>query len=197
MPTKRFHPSVVYKDKVLVVAGGQAYQLSSFSTVELLKTDTQHWHTASSLPYAVTHMSAAICGENIYLVGGSDSIGRSTLSAYTCLLPELVASCTSTREQLISGTVVWRSISDSPLHLTTCANLGSRLVAVGGRNLKKRPNHFVYIYDKEDNSWSEIGHVSLSRYECLLVGLPGDRLMLVGGQSKSSYLCDAFLGSSV
>ena len=204
MPTKRSHPSVLYKNKILVVAGGQVDQLLgsnyrnnlSLRTVELLKTNLKQWFTASSLPYAVTHMSAAICGEDIYLLGGGDSIGRSTLNAYTCLLSELVASCKEKRS--VCSTEVWHPIADSPLHLTTCASLGSRLVAVGGRNQKKRANYFVYIYDKEDDSWSEIGDVFWARYKCLLVGLPEDRLMLVGGLSgKSANLCDALIGSSV
>ena len=57
-----------------------------------------------------------------------------------------------------------------------------QLLSVGGAKSDGKPLTDILMYDQGNNSWKTIGHLNTPRYECFVVVLPDDVLMVVGGQ---------------
>lgn len=188
MPTKRFEPAVACSNHLLVVAGGKT-ELGGgrLCTVEVMDTITRQWHSAGDLPVAVSGMSMSIAGENIYLLGGFDERGAST-SVFTCTLSALHRSFRprSLRAVLRSRTI-WQAADDIPVYYSTCTSLDEKLIAVGGLDSHRRPTAAVRRYDAASNSWHVIGKMPTARYDCLVSILSGNRLIIVGGCTSSSW----------
>ena len=69
MPTKRIQMTSLCIRAELIVAGGWGVD-KWLSTVELMNTETHQWSTAASLPQPMYNVSATICGDQLYLLGG-------------------------------------------------------------------------------------------------------------------------------
>ena len=177
MPTRRALTAVVCIGKVLVVAGGQGGGLTQpnmLATVEVMDTDTQKWSTASNLPRSLSHDSAVVCGDSVYLVSGQ----KNTKSVFTCSLSELLQSQTSHP--------VWHTIANLPVTCSTCVTLHRKLLAVGGRGSDNEDSNNIYAYSTETNSWEVISYMTTPRRNCLVTVVPGNKLMVVGGETGLS-----------
>ena len=185
MPTKRYWTAVVCSGRSLVVAGGTGDIITILSTVEVMDTESLQWFTASSLPHPLSSASATICGENLYLLGSYDQSGQ-TKSVFTCSLSVLLQSCQpqplgarSLSPAQESG--VWQKTADTPVYQSTCTTLCGHLLAVGGRDSDRKPITAIHKYDPINDSWTVISHMAIPRYRGLVAVLPGDKLMVVGG----------------
>ena len=185
MPTKRQFTAAVCSGKTLVVIGG--YCGRRLKTVELLDVDSLQWFIASELPHPLTHASATVCGDNLYLVGGYDKHGP-TKSVLTCSLSALVQSAKPATlggrsENALSQTEqLWREVASLPVVRSTCASLNGQLIAVGGRDShNKKTTNSVYAYDPTTDRWDVISTMPTARCHCLVAVLPGNQLMVVGG----------------
>ena len=206
--------AVVCSEKVLVVAGGLGGDMwqTILSTVEVMDTDTLQWSTVSSLPHPLWAASATVCEGRVYLVGGKhmreDSelfkvlmmMGdkkvdketkkrmddKSTNAVFTCSLGALLQS--QTVGALAANNSVWNTINDLPVKGSTCVTLNGQLVAVGddSRSHYKDTNS-VYSYDTETNCWEVISQMPTPRHWCLVTILPGNKLMVAGGKTDSSF----------
>ena len=166
MPTRRELTAVVCSGKAVVVAGGRGEWRAKLSTVEVMDTDTLQWSTANRLPHPLYSASATVCGDTAYLVGG---LGYSTKSVFTYSLDKIHPSwCTST---------------DVPVTDSTCVTLNGQLVAVGGRDSDGNYSNNIYSYNTRSNSWEVISHMPTPRSWCLVAVLPGNKLMVVGGET--------------
>ena len=191
MPTKRYDTAAVYSGKTLVVIGGYSdsvFIAVKLKTVELLDIDSLQWFIASELPHPLSEASATVCGDNLYLVGGFDEVGRATKSVLTCSLSALVQSAKPATlggrsEKAFSQTEqVWREVASLPVVLSTCASLNGQLIAVGGRDShNEKSTNSVYAYDPTTDRWDVISTMPTARYDCLVAVLPGNQLMVVGG----------------
>ena len=190
MPTKRHNPALVCSGKTLVVIGG--YCGRRLKTVELLDIDSLQWFIASELPHPLTHASATVCGDNLYLVGGFDKSGKATKSVFTCSLSALVQSAKPAtlggrlKKAFSQTEQVWREVASLPVGRSTCASLNGQLIAVGGLDSDKTTNS-VYAYDPTTDRWDVISTMPTARDRCLVAVLPGNQLMVVGGITGSTY----------
>ncbi len=82
---------------------------------------------------------------------------------------------------------LWHRGADTPAYLSTCVTLDGELVAVGGCDSDWNPTDAVYTYDPRTDSWNVISHMNTARWRCLAAVLPGDRLMVVGGFTTTSW----------
>ena len=198
MPTKRCSTAVVCSGKALVVAGGERYMFT-LATVEVMNTDTLQWSIASSLPFPLSGASATSCGDRIYLVKGQGNNGISTNSV-------LISSLTDLLRSRINS--VWHLIADLPVSQSTCVTLNGRLLAVGGvvqKNFKSIYTHLVfynaiYVYNPVTDFWEVTSRFTRARHSCLAAVLPGNKLMVVGGETannKTTKLMDAVEMGSV
>ena len=180
MPTKRELTAVVCSEKTVVVAGGKGEWRAKLTTVEVMDTDTLQWSTASRLPHSFYSASATICGDTAYLVGG---LGYSTKSVFTYSLAEnhpAWHTCTST---------------DLPVMDSTCVTLNGQLVAVGGRDSDGKFTNDVYSYNTETSSWKVISQMPTPRSWCLVAVLPGNKLMVVGGETYTGDTQEVHIAS--
>ena len=189
MPTKRGYTAAVCSGKALVVAGGYGEEITILSTVEVMDTDTLQWSTASSLPYPLSDATATVCGDRVYLVGGSDQYWKSTMSAFTCCLSDLLHPQTIGAKMktllLAENQPVWHKITDLPVKASSSVTLNEQLLAVGGCNSEEKDSNNIYSYNTETNSWEFISHMPTPRSWCLVAVLPSNRLMVVGGETDN------------
>ena len=189
MRTKRSLTAVVCSGRALVVAGGEGEWCKTLATVEVMDTDTFKWSTASSLPQPLSDASATVCGDRIYLVCGRDEIGFQTKLVFTCSLSTLLKSQTTLlKSQTVDS--VWHKIAELPVERSTCVTLNGQLLAVGGRDADRKTNNNIYSYNTETNSWEIISQMPTARYWCLAAVLPGNRLIVVGGENDYTGYTD-------
>ena len=169
MPTKRHSTAAVTTQHHLIVAGGWGGS-NRLNTVEVMDIQTLVWSTAASLPHPYSNASAAICGDQLYMLGGFDNDGR-TKSVLTCSLTSLLQSRSGT-----SSHSVWKRTSDAPAYHSTCVAVDGELLAVGGMDTSA-----VYKYSTNSNSWDLISIMLIARYSCLVAVLPTNTMMVVGG----------------
>ena len=187
MKTKRKLAAVTCSGKALVVAGGKGeggLMFSTLATVEVMDTDTdpQQWSIASILPHPLCAATATVCGDRLYLGGGWDEHGNYTNSIVTCSLNALHHSLTQPTPTRNDS--VWHTIANLPVDRFTCVTLNRQLLAVGGYNLRNRiTSNTVYSYNVETKSMDFVSQMPTFRQHCLVAVLPGNQLMVVGGQS--------------
>ena len=182
MPTERYFTTVVCTEKALVVAGGYGEEFTTLATVEVMDTDTLQWSTASNLPRPLYDASATVCGDRVYLVGGKDEQGHPTKSVFTCSLNSLL--------KLQNVESVWNPMANLPVKCSTSVKQNEQLLAVGGKHSDVEASDVVYSYNTKENSWEVISHMPTPRYWCLVAVLPGNKLMVVGGQKNNGQYTD-------
>ena len=76
---------------------------------------------------------------------------------------------------------VWHQLADTPVALSTCVSLQGQLLAVGGEDSSHKATTAVHMYNTTTNSWEVISHMANPRWLCLVLVLPHNELMVVGG----------------
>jgi serine/threonine protein kinase len=195
MPTKRYGVSTLCTGKSLIVAGGK-FASAVLTTIEVLNTETQQWHTALNLPQPSNQSSLILCDDLVYLLGGygyHDELVTS-VAVYSCSLNSLLLS----KSRSIGGRFVsaltrspWKRVANLPVKASTTVILDGRLLAIGGLDAANKPITAVHTYQPTTNSWKIISHMTTPRSECLAAVLPDNQLMVVGGRTTSDQLCNS------
>ena len=148
-------------------------------TVELFHLRSKRWYELTKLSQALTTPSATICDNQLYVIGGKDN-------GYLCSLQALLSS----DQPSISLSVSWKPLPRLPVILSTIATLRGHLLIIGGDQSEdqSRISKFLSvdpdintIHQLVDQQWVKIGVMSVTRSECLVVNLPSDELLIVGG----------------
>ena len=198
MPTRRYITSVVCSGLALVVAGGVGEGNTKLATVEVMDSSIPQWSTACSLPNPLSSASAIVCGDSVYLVGGFDQYAW-TKSAFTCVLSSLLQQShdVKTKSPPVAKSV-WFTIAEPPLECSTCVTLNGQILAVGGFDelaSSYRHTSTIHAYNTAANSWNVISHMPTPQSDCLVVVLPGNKLMVVGG--STDHLTDEVVVATV
>ena len=180
MPTPRYRTACITTEMALVVAGGKAG--GDLATVEVMDINTKQWTTVCPLPQKLHSLSGIVCGDSLYLAGGITGYSWSK-SIFTCSLPDLWQPETlgSRIRQTLTRSNVWKEISSLPITHSTLASFGGHLLAIGGKDDSWNPTIDVYRYDSHTDSWHVISQMKNKRSQCLVVTLPEDQLIVVGG----------------
>ena len=175
MPTKRRSTTAVTSKEHLIVAGGATgiSGADKIITVEVMDTKTLVWSTVASLPRPHSFASGMICGDQLYMLGGSSDKGE-TKSVLTCSLTELLQSSSSSPS-------VWHRVADAPAYLSSCAAVNGELLAVGGCDKGVKPTSAIHQYKPTTNSWDLISNMPTARYRSLVAVLPTSEMFVVGG----------------
>jgi N-acetylneuraminic acid mutarotase len=188
MPTKRTLAAAVCTGTVLIIAGGVGESRMSIATVEVLNFEKSRWSTAADLPESVSYCSAAVYGDQLYVLGGD--FGSELV--YTCSVA-LLQTCTQrsfvgTFKRALSlsnsSSGVWSQLPELPVTHSTCVTFCGQLLAVGGVDSYNKPTTAVYMYNQATNSWNVISHMTTARMGCFAAVLPNNQLMVVGGNNK-------------
>ena len=169
MPTGRWTPGAVYPNNTLVLVGGFSDSKSS-NTVEILNTANMRWSIVSSLPVPTNQSSTTICGDYVY-IHTQTSNAQEKYSVYKCSLRQLTQSQPSS--------AIWEKIAPLPVSWSTLVTINGHLLAVGGEDSNGDKTKDIYQYNK--TSWTVISQMSTPRSSCPTAALPGNKLMVVGG----------------
>ena len=169
MPIGRWGPGAVYANSTLVVAGGSR-DLKTLNTVEILNTGNMQWSIVSSLPLPSLLPSTTICGDYVYIHPQTGD-AQEKYSVYKCSLRQLTQSPPSS--------AIWEKIAPLPIYWSSLDTINGHLLAVGGRDSNRDKTKDIYQYN--ETSWTVISQMSTPRSQCLTTALPGNKVMMVGG----------------
>ena len=165
MPTRRQWTAVLNTGKELIVAGGWGSASSALATVEVMDIETHEWFRAENLPEPLFHASMALCGDQVYILGGYDELKCPSSAVYTCSKGDLlktlslVSSQKSENNSQKASPSTWNQIEDLLVTESTCVSLHGQLVAVGGRESVSRSTTAVYKYNVITRCWEVISHI--------------------------------------
>ena len=183
MPTPRRNAACISTEQALVVAGGYASS-GRLETVEVMNIDTKQWTTVSPLPQNLSRLSVAVCGDTLYLAGGTTYHSPSKL-VFTCSIPELMTPLNTLssriRRTFSRSQNLWREISSLPVTESTLVSFSSDLLAIGGMDGSRSLTSDVYRYDSHTDSWNVVSQIKNKRSKCLAFTLPGGCIIVVGG----------------
>ena len=187
MPTGRFHPAVISHDSLLLVTGGLAEDLSSvLNTTNVLDLSTMKWSTPEglNLPIPLLRLHLALCGEYLYLLGGTTVCPRQSpqdynSQAWRAKWSNVKQTAALQHSQPQRG--VWTQIADPPTLRPTVVSCGGTLYTVGGRTRDDKPISTVYSYITARNQWVSVGDMSVGRVDHCAVPLSSNTIFVVGG----------------
>ncbi len=179
MPTRRWGPGAVYANNTLVVTGGYG-DSKTLNIVEILNTANKHWSIVASLPVRTDDLSSTICRDDVY-IHPQTSDAQEKYSVYKCSLRQL------TQFQPILA--IWEKIVPLPVSHSTLVTINGHLLAVGGLDSNRDNTKDIYQYVM--TSWTVISQMSTPRSLCHTAALPGNKLMVVGGD-RTYRKCEAF-----
>ena len=173
MSTNRVRPAVVTTDdnNYVIVAGGHLFGLWH-SSVEVLNCSSLQWMSVCDMPKPLGGIAATICNGSIYCTDWGTAV-------YTCTVDSLLSSSqslTSDTHSQNTSPQIWRALPDVPARWSTPASLCGQLVTVGGEGVGT-----IHQYNMTSDSWEDIGCMPTARQWSLVVVLPGDKMMVVGG----------------
>ena len=193
MPINRYHhAAVTTSSKHLIVIGGITKVVLTGALEAVNKVDVLNyqaspptWSTVASLIFPFCKMSATVCGNQLYVMGGDHRSGVKTVLA--CSLNALIPSKSNT-----APTSVWRQLTDVPQYYTTCVSSKGELLAVGGTSDTRNPNAQteVYRYNQTEGSWNLYTNMITPRYSSLVAVFPGKNLLVVVGGYDHNMSCD-------
>ena len=180
MPTSRMFPAAATTPTHLVVAGGRSKLLGGvLSTVEVLKTETSQWSTASHVPREMGFPEITLCDGCFYLSQTDGTI-------FSCSVTDLLQSCDPSSTNSSDGGSVWTTLANIPVEYSSLATLRGHVLAIGGEDGDNLTGA-IHCYDVVTNSWSAICEMPTPRYEALTAVLPSNELVVVGG--RPNELC--------
>ena len=195
MPTARSRLTAFNYKSTIVVSGGSTHwhtdsQLRTrTNAVEVFQTKTYQWYRAEPLPVANSGMSCDIVNDTCYLIGGIKSDGYASIQAYCTSVSNLISRAlppnhpeTSSTPQASPSPPTWQVLPECPLAISTAAELGGCLLAIGGRD-DIDPSSAVHMYSPSTNSWVRIssGDLPVPRYFAAATQLEGGEVIFVGG----------------
>ena len=187
MPTKRDSTLSLNIGMALIVAGGRTAGGGILKTVEVLCTETLQWSTAPTLPIPLQNASGAVCGGDVYLLGGVNKDFFWSKTVFTCSISALGKLCEpkslgARLKSSLSLTNFWSRVADLPVTKLTCSSFCGYLLAVGGEDSHYAPTKAIHMYNPMLDSWKVVSHMSVARSNCVVASLPGNQLM-VGGRA--------------
>ena len=191
MPTKRAFATALNTNTNVIVAGGVGGMV--LTTVEVLNFETLQWMTAPDLPQEMWGATAALCGDNIYVLGGFDGNNRGLFTAFTCSLETLLHSCqsktlasrvTNVLSLSKSTVTIWKGLMDVPVSQSTCASIHGHLVAVGGRDSNGKPTTGIHIYNQMTDSWTIVNYTHMPTYLCFTAVNSNSKMVVIGGRTS-------------
>ena len=156
--------------------GGGFSDSKTLNTVEILNTANMRWSIVSSLPVPTSHPSTTICGDYVYIHPRTSD--QEKYSVYKCSLRQLTQSQPSS--------AIWEKIAPLSVSWSSLVTINGHLLAVGGRDSNRDKTKDIYQYNK--TSWTVISQTSTPRAACPTAALPGNKLMVVGGDRKCEVI---------
>ncbi len=212
MPNSRCHPATAQTDKHLIVAGGETlwWGGEKLDQVDVMCTKDPQWYTTSVLPEPVSFMTATICGNNLYLLGGRNARGDFSNAVFMCstssLLDDLnmqMVPAVGSSSGAFGGVItrlkkrgsrskransleaeLWHTFQVPTFASSAhCNGTNGQLLAIGGCDSNEEPLATIYAYDDRKGSWRIAGSLLEQRAFCFTAALADNRVAIAGGYS--------------
>ena len=185
MPTGRHRLAVISHTNLLLVTGGKADVSTVLNTTDVLDLTTMKWSTPEGLnlpvPLQLHHL--ALCGDYLYLVGGTMVYPRQSpednSQAWGAKWSDVKQTAAPQHSQ--PQRAVWTRIADPPTLRPTVVSCGGTLYTVGGVTRDNKPISSVYTYITTRNQWVSVGDMSVGRYGHCAVPLSSNTIFVAGG----------------
>ena len=175
MPTARSNCSALVYDEYLAVAGGWAGS-RPLSSVDILNTGTNQWHSGPTMPIPWYNMKAAVVGDMCYFMGGSIN-EMPTKIVYSISMQSLLTP-------VVSSEQVWKKITGLQLTGSCPLSIGGSLLAVGGRSKGYKPMTAIHLYQPDSGEWRQVGELTFPRYDCTCAKIMSRELLVTGGHGE-------------
>ena len=179
MTTKCSRASAVSVDHHLIVAGGLDDELDQLDVVQVY--DGHQWKRVQPLPKAGYFMKSTLLDGIWYLTGGDEQENE----IFCASVYSLIATNSSKRVRQIS---VWNELPNVPLKWSTPVVIGKQLATVGGYTYSSA----IHVYSHSTNSWVHVEDLPVACYSTCTVVLPTGELLVIGGETESETLSEAF-----
>ena len=200
MPTKRCEAVSLCHETTLIVAGG-VDQDRTLIVIEVLDLDTRQWFSTSPLPVPLFSASAALCGNDLFILGRTSDQTTDTMTKQSVLLTQSLTAIGKCCKPAGRGLHLSRALSfnsqpvqagewkrvDHPVSWSSCVSFQGRLLAVGVEDSSQVPTPAVHLYDPSTDMWDIVSNMSISRRRCFAAALPNNQLMVVGGYTTQVF----------
>lgn len=179
MPTSCSGATVItHNNRWMLVAGFHEHN-GCLSVVEIFDNLTRQWYGSTPLPIKGFKLSSTIIKNAWYLLGGySTDVGHRNKQVIYADLNDLIAQ--AVLPSAIPLPSQWLTLPDTPLKRCTALALNEALLAVGGESEDLAICH----YQPTCKTWIRSEELLCARKDCACVILPGERLILVGGDTQ-------------
>ena len=160
MAAARYDHAVVSNGHTVVVAGGEEEE-----SVEIFNGFS--WSSVAPLPRDLPHITATLCGDQLYVMDWGGHIYTSSL---TVLLSTRPTNTPSTKQ-------IWRPLNTPPVRDSTLSTIGSQVVVVGGETGGVRTGD---VHGLVGGGWTRVGRMNTERV-LPIVGLVSEYKMVVVG----------------
>ena len=183
MPTARTHSITLSTFQYLIAAGG-LNSTGLLDTVEILAiTDKQWTICATPLPHMVSGGSMSLCDNKLYLAPHGTKGVDTQQMVLTCLMDNLFKQ----PKNMLCGSGPWQKITSLPVPLSSVVSLSGHILALGGKDSQNGPSYTsadVWEFIPATGEWKNVSRMNRGRWSSIAAVLPGDRLIVVGGQSN-------------
>ena len=187
MPTGRVRPAVISHDNLLLVTGGLAEDGSTvLNTTDVLDLTTMKWSTPEglNLPVPLWRHHLVLCGEYLYLLGGTTVYSRQSSGDYNSQAWRAKwndVQQTGAPQHSQPQKDVWTQIANPPTLCPTPVSCEGALCTVGGVTRVNKPISTVYTYIPARNQWVSVGDMSVGRFWHCAVSLNSNTIFVSGG----------------
>ena len=155
------------------------YELSK---VEIMDTSSKQWYLSAPLPQPCCHVSTAIAGNMLLLVGGC-SRAHPSMKVFGACLDDLIHQTVSTSANTFPTQSPWCTLPDTPLPFSTALSLNGALLAVGGQKIGVYDMcgvKTICLYQPNTKTWVKAGEMPIERWQCACVVLPNGEVFVAG-----------------
>ena len=190
MPTKRRRPATLYKDDILIVAGGCTQDDTTLQSIDVMCVTTKQWSTLVNftLPRPLTQYQLISCGDAVYICNGG-YVPEHWKGKHRCtsLKSNWKMSWDILNEAILSDHPVegrqWMELPcQTPFYASSSLSSPHLLFIVGGDDSEGHPQSAVHIYSPSQSKWVSLGQLKVPRARMLSGTVQlGERAYLVVG----------------
>ena len=205
MPTPRCDTSTVSQNDLIVAAGGltgitRDGKSLPTQAVEIYIRDRQ-WYITKPMPIPLAIASTCVIGDTCYMLGGSGSVAKHSLTTQQVSLSSLIEGAVPAASLVQERKAEWTT-TEYPLYLSSIVELEGKLIAMGGSydGVLRYGSKLISSYDFTTDMWVECQGVQLPvpLYRPGVVKLAGNKVMIIGGQSEmKQFSKQVYIGSEL
>ena len=191
MPTKRARPATLYKDGILIVAGGFTQDDTTLQSIDIMRVTTKQWSTLVNftLPRPLEEHQLISCGDAVFICNGgyADELDKGK-DFYTALKSTWKMSWDILNEAVLSDHPVegrqWMELPcQTPFYSSSSFSSPHSLFTVGGDDSEGHPQSAVHIYSPSQSKWVSLGQLNVPRILSGTVQLGERAFLVVGGRN--------------